>query len=127
ERPVGWNTPHRFVGWGYFPLPSGFSASFSVEARSGYPFTVVDNLNRIAEDYNGRHLPAFFVTNASVEKQIPIPLGRGKRVALRVGVSNLFNCFKPVFVNKNLNSSYFMTFSVSPHRHFSARVRILKK
>jgi outer membrane receptor protein involved in Fe transport len=127
ERPVAWNTPHRFVGWGYFPLPSGFSASFSVEARSGYPFTVVDNLNHIAEDYNGRQLPAFFVTNASVEKQIPIPLGRGKRVALRVGVTNLFNRFNPRSVDTNVNSPYFMTFSDSSDRHFSARVRILKK
>jgi outer membrane receptor protein involved in Fe transport len=115
------------VGWGYFPLPSGFSASFSVEARSGYPFTVVDNLNHIAEDYNGRQLPAFFVTNASVEKQIPIPLGRGKRVALRVGVTNLFNRFNPRSVDTNVNSPYFMTFSDSSDRHFSARVRILKK
>jgi outer membrane receptor protein involved in Fe transport len=127
ERPVGWNTPHRFVGWGYFPLPSGFTASFSVEARSGYPFTVVDNLNRIAENYNSRQLPAFFVTNASVEKQIPIPLGRGKRVALRVGVTNLFNRFNPRSVDTNVNSPYFMTFSDSSDRHFSARVRILKK
>ena len=32
EVPVDWNTPHRFVGWGYFPLPSNLSASFSVFA-----------------------------------------------------------------------------------------------
>src|SRR5439155_989155 len=30
EAPVEWNATHRFVSWGYFPLPSHFNASFSV-------------------------------------------------------------------------------------------------
>jgi outer membrane receptor for ferrienterochelin and colicin len=127
EVPVDWNTPHRFVGWGYFPLPSGLSASFSVEARSGFPFTAFDELNRVSGAYNGQHLPAYFVTNASVEKQIPIPGGRGRRMAFRVGVTNLFNRFNPRFVDSNVNSQNFMAFSDSSSRHFSARVRILKK
>jgi outer membrane receptor protein involved in Fe transport len=127
EAPVAWNTPHRFVGWGYFPLPSGFSGSFSVEARSGFPFTSFDDLNRIVGEYNNRQMPAYFVTNASVEKQIPIPMGKGKRMAFRVGVTNLFNRFNPRFVNPNVNSPYFLSLSDSSSRHFSARVRILKK
>jgi len=127
ESPAAWDTPHRFVGWGYFPMPSGFSASFSVETRSGFPFTVVDNLNHIVGVYNGRHLPTYFVTNASVEKQIPMPLGKGKRVALRVGVTNLFNQFNPRSVDANVNSPFFLALSDSSNRHFSARVRITKK
>ena len=127
EAAVDWNTPHRFVGWGYFPLPSHFSGSFSVEARSGFPWTAVDDLNHIVGEYNGRHLPVYFVTNASVEKQLPIPMGRGKRVALRVGVTNLFNRFNPRGVDTNVNSPYFLSLSDSSQRHFSARVRILKK
>jgi len=127
EAPVEWNTPHRFVGWGYFPLPSNIRASFSVEARSGFPFTSVDNLNHVAGVYNSRTMPAYFVTNANVEKEIPIPFGSGKRVALRIGVTNLFNHFNPRFVDANVNSPYFLHFSDSSSRHFSARVRILKK
>jgi outer membrane receptor protein involved in Fe transport len=127
EAPVNWNTPHRFVGWGYFPLPSGVSASFSVEARSGFPFNAFDDLNRVVGEYNSRQMPAYFVTNASVEKQIPIPLGRGKRMAFRVGVTNVLNRFNPRFVNWNVNSPYFLSLSDSSSRHFSARVRILKK
>jgi outer membrane receptor protein involved in Fe transport len=127
EAPVDWNIPHRFVGWGYFPLPSGFNASFSVEARSGFPWTAIDDLNYIVGGYNDHHLPIYFSTNASVEKQIPIPLGKGKRVALRVGVTNLFNRFNPRSVDPNVNSPYFRWLSDSSDRHFSARVRILKK
>ena len=125
--PVEWNTPHRFVAWGYFPLPAELSASFSVEARSGFPFSAIDDLNRIAGGYNDHSMPAHFVTNASVEKEIPIPFNRNKRVAFRVGVTNLFNRFNPRFVDANVNSPYFMTFSDSSNRHFVARVRILKK
>ena len=127
EAPVEWNATHRFVSWGYFPLPSHFNASFSVEARSGFPFTAVNDLNHIIGDYNSHRMAAFFTTNASLEKQLPIPFGNGKRVAVRVGVTNLFNHFNPRFVDANVNSPNFLHFSDSSRRHFVARLRILKK
>jgi outer membrane receptor protein involved in Fe transport len=127
EAPVAWNTPHRFVAWGYFPLPSELSASFSVEARSGFPFTAVDELNRVVGAYNQQNMPAYFVTNASVEKQIRVPFGSGKKIAFRVSVTNLFNRFNPRFVDPNVDSPGFLSLSDSSARHFSARVRILKK
>jgi outer membrane receptor protein involved in Fe transport len=98
-----------------------------VEARSGFPFTTVDDLNHVVGDYNKRKMPTYFVTNASVEKEIPIPFGSGKRMAFRVGVTNLFNRFNPRFVDTNVSSPYFLGLSDSSSRHFSARVRILKK
>jgi outer membrane receptor protein involved in Fe transport len=125
--PVDWDTPHRFVAWGYFPIPARMNASFSIEARSGFPYTAVDDLNRIAGGYNDRTMPAHFVTNASVEKEIPIPFRRNQRMAFRVGVTNLFNRFNPRFVDANVNSPRFHNFSDSSNRHFVARVRILKK
>jgi len=124
--PVDWDSPHRFVGWGFFPIPSNFSVSFSIEARSGLPFSAVNDLNHVVDEtYNRHRMPAFFVTNASVEKELPIPLGRGKRMAFRVSVTNLFNRFNPRFVNTNAGPQFL--FSDSSDRHFSARVRILKK
>jgi outer membrane receptor protein involved in Fe transport len=127
EARLDWDTPHRFVAWGYFPILAQMSASFSIEARSGFPFTVVDDLNRLAEGYNSRTMPASFVTNASVEKEIPIPFHSSKRMAFRVGVTNLFNRFNPRFVDANINSPHFLTYTDSSNRHFVARVRILKK
>lgn len=127
EAPVEWNTPHRFVAWGYFPLPSRISASFSVEARSGFSYTAVDDLNHVVGGYNSRAMPMYSVTNASIEKEIPIPFGSGKRMAFRVGVINLFNRYNPRFVDANVDSSTFGSFSDSSSRHLYARVRILKK
>jgi outer membrane receptor protein involved in Fe transport len=125
--PVAWDTPHRFVGWGYFPLPSHFLVSFSVEARSGFPYTLIDDLNRTVGGYNNHTMPMYFVTNAGVEKELPIPFGNGKRVAFRIGATNLFNRFNPRFVDANVDSTTRGMFSDSSGRHFTARVRILKK
>jgi len=127
ESPVDWNTTHRFLSWGYFPLPSQLYGSFSIEARSGFPYTTVDDLNRVIGGYNRNRTPAFVSVNASIEKQIPIPFGNGKRVAFRVGVTNLFNHFNPRTVDPNLNSPNFLRFTDSSSRHFVARLRILKK
>ncbi len=122
EAPVDWNTRHRFVSWGYFPLPAAMTASFSIEARSGFPFTALDDLNRVVGAYNGHTMLGYFVTNFSVEKEIPIPFKR--RMAFRVGATNLFNRFNPRFVDTNISS---LQASDSSGRHFVGRVRILKK
>ena len=123
--PVEWNVRHRFISWGYFPIPGKMDASFSIEARSGFPYTTIDDLNRVVGGYNSRTMPVYFVTNFNAEKEIPIPFG--KRIAFRAGVTNLFNRFNPRYVDANVNSSRFMTFSESSGRHFVARVRLLRK
>src|SRR5215468_4113339 len=125
--PVDWNTRHRLVGWGYFPLPRQITMSFSVEARSGFPYTKVNDLNQVVGSYNGQKLPMFFSTNVGIEKEVPIPFASGKRIAFRIGATNLFNRFNPRFIDANVDSPMFMTLSESSGRHFSARVRILKK
>jgi hypothetical protein len=127
EAPVDWNTTHRFLSWGYFPLPSHLYGSFSVEARSGFPYTTVDDLNRVIGSYNGNRMPAFVAVDGSLEKEVPIPFGNGKRVAFRLGVTNVFNHFNPRTVDPNIDSPNFLRFTDSSRRHFVARLRILKK
>jgi outer membrane receptor protein involved in Fe transport len=127
EVPVEWNTTHRFLSWGYFPLPSRLYASFVMEARSGFPFTAVNDLNHVVGTYNGNRMPTFFSTDAGLEKQLPIPFENGKRVAVRIGVTNLFNHFNPRTVDPDINSSNFLRFTDSPRRQLVLRLRILKK
>jgi outer membrane receptor for ferrienterochelin and colicin len=127
ESPVEWNATHRFISWAYFPLPSHLYSSFSIEARSGFPFTAVDDLNHVIGGYNSYAMPAFVAANASLEKEIPIPFGNGKRVAFRVGVTNLLNHFNPRTVDPNIDSPNYLRFTDSSKRHFVARLRILKK
>jgi outer membrane receptor protein involved in Fe transport len=125
EEPLDWNPRHRFISWGYFPIFAHMNASYSLEAHSGLRYSTIDSLNRIVGGYNARAMPIFFVTNVSVEKELPIPFN--KRVAVRLGVTNLFNRFNPRFVDANVNSPYFGAFTDSSARHFVGRVRILKR
>jgi outer membrane receptor protein involved in Fe transport len=125
EAPEAWDTPHRFVSWGYFPLIWRTNASYSMEVRSGFPFTSVDSLNRSVGGHNAHRMPAVFVTNVSIEKEIPIVFG--KRIVIRVGATNLFDRFNPRFVDTNVNSPYYGVFSDSAPRAFVARVRLVKK
>lgn len=128
EAPVEWNTTHRFVSWGYFPIPLlHLYGSFAMEARSGFPFTTVDDLNHVVGPYNGNQMPTVFGTDASLEKQLPLPFGNGKRVAVRVGVTNLFNHFNPRTVDANVDSPNFLRLTDGPGRHFVMRLRLVKK
>jgi len=125
EAPLDWNVPHRLITWAYFPVPGSIQASYSIEARSGFPYNTIDDLNQIVGGYNSHTMPASFVTNFNVEKEIPIPFK--KRMAVRIGVTNLFNRFNPRVIDANVNSRYFMRLSDSSGRHFVGRIRILKK
>jgi hypothetical protein len=120
-----WHSRHRFVTWAYFPLFKGFSGSYTVEARSGFPFTPVDQLGRIAGPYNVRRYPAYVSTNFSIETEMPFLFN--KRAAVRLGVTNLFNRFNPRYVDANTNSPTFLRFADSSGRAFFGRVRLLKK
>lgn len=120
-----WNSRHRFVTWGYFPFVWKMAASYAVEVRSGFPFSAINQFGHLAGPYNRLAMPAFFSTNFSLEKEIPIIFG--KRMAVRLGVTNMFNRFNPRYVDANVNSPTFMRFSDSSGRGFSGRVRLLKK
>jgi outer membrane receptor protein involved in Fe transport len=125
QAPAAWDTPHRFVTWGYFPFFLKSGAAYAVEARSGFPFTDVDTLGRVAGPYNGVRYPTFFSVNFSIEKEIPVMFG--KRVAIRVGATNLFDRFNPRFVDANINSPTFRAFSDSSGRAIVARLRLIQK
>ena len=125
EAPMNWDSRHRFLSWGYFPFFLKSSASYSIEARSGFPFTAINKRTLIAGSYNGERFPMHFVTNFSLEKEIPFLFG--KRLGVRVGVLNLLNRFSPRFVDTNVNSPTFMEFSDSSDRHFVGRLRLVKK
>jgi hypothetical protein len=125
EAPVDWDSRHRLLSWGYFPFFLKSSASYSIEARSGFPFTTVDQRTLVAGPYNGGRFPMHFVTNFSLERELPFVLGR--RLSVRAGVLNLLNRFNPRYVDTNVNSPTFMGFSDSSARHFVGRLRLVRK
>jgi hypothetical protein len=85
----------------------------------------VDEFGHVVGPYNGSSMPTFVSTNFSIEKEIPIVFG--KRMAIRLSATNLFNRFNPRYVDANVHSPTFLHYSDSTGRAFSGRVRILKK
>jgi outer membrane receptor protein involved in Fe transport len=124
EARTGWDVPHRLLAWAYFPFLLETNGSFSVEARSGFPYTAIDDENHVVGGYNAARFPTFFVVNGSFEKVLPLPFR--KRMALRVGMLNILDRFNPRSIDLNVNSPTYGKYSDSTGRAFVARLRIVK-
>lgn len=69
--PLRWDTPHRFQTWGWAPLPfprriallRKLTLAYWLEARSGFPFRVVNEEAQLVGAPNSRRFPAFFSLN----------------------------------------------------------------
>jgi len=122
-----WDAPNRFLSWGYLPFFSlpivhHLDLAYSAEARNGFPFDVYNNLQELVEPPGARRFPTYFTLNLHLEKRFR---AFGYYWALRGGFDNLTDNQNPIFVNGNINSSQFLTFSGYGHRSFTSRIRFL--
>jgi len=134
--PFPWDTPNRFLTWGWAPLPRRLLPSwlhfairdtdvaYLVEYRSGFPFSVVDEEGVMVGSPNGRRLPTYFNINLHFERKF-----RALHYlwAWRFGFNNLTNNGNPNVVNNNINSPFFLTYGRGQQRAFSVRLRLLGK
>jgi hypothetical protein len=110
-----WDVPHRFLAFGQLKAPFGLTVSPTVEIRSGFPFSAVnERLDFVgARDQAGR-FPLFISIDAQVTKDfnIPrfIPKLEGKRARIGAAVFNMTNHFNPRDVQNNLGSLHFGEF-----------------
>ena len=109
-----------------FPIPSlpvvhKLDLPFSFDVHSGYPFSVVDQSQRII-GLNALRFPRFVSVNTYIEKRF-----RALKYnwALRAGFDNVTNRHNPSAVNSNISSPDFLTFSNFDRRTFVARIRFL--
>lgn len=120
--PLAWDAPNRFLSWGWLPLVRGFDLAYSLEWRDGYPFSVVNQDQRLIGLPNSRRFPDYFSLNAHVERRFRL---FGFQWALRAGVNNLTGRDNATVVNNNLDSPQFLTFGGIQHRTFTGRIRFL--
>src|SRR5947209_20378972 len=52
--PYPWDTPNRFLSWCLLPLLKGFDLGYSTEARTGFPFSVVNDQQQLVEAPDSR-------------------------------------------------------------------------
>ncbi|MGE5486440.1 MAG: carboxypeptidase regulatory-like domain-containing protein [bacterium] len=121
--PMPWDSPNRFLGWGYLPtIWEDWAVAFLVEARDGYPFSVYDSTGRIAGEVNSHRFPPFFELNLHLERRFSF---RGFRWAFRFGLNNLTNHDNPNSVNSDTGAPNFLHMYGGQGRSLNFRIRWL--
>lgn len=120
--PYPWDAPNRFLSWGFLPLIKGFDFAYSAEARTGFPFNVVNDQQELVGLPGSRRFPTYFSLNVFAEKRFHLL----KRYwAVRGGFENVTNRQNPYSVNNDINSPQFLTFGSNARRSFTTRIRLV--
>jgi hypothetical protein len=127
--PYPWDAPNRFLSWGFLPffkLPivHSLDLAYSMEARTGFPFNVYNDLEQLVGPPGSRRFPEYFSLNLHLEKRFH---AFGYYWALRGGFDNITNNQNAVVVNSDIDSPQFLTFSGFNPRSFTSRIRFLGK
>jgi len=125
--PYAWDTPNRFLSWGYVPLPKlpiirKTEMAYSMETRTGFPFNVTNDQQQLVGPPGSRRFPDFFSLNLYLEKRFHL---FGYFWELRGGLDNITDHSNPLVVNSDINSPQFLTFSAFEGRAFTSRIRLL--
>ncbi len=119
--PMPWDTPNRFLAWGYLPLPwKNWAVSMFADMRTGFPFSVRDQTGLIVGAVNSYRYPINFDLNLAIERMFTL---RGYRFALRGGIDNLTGQANPTAVNNVVGAPQFLQFLGEEGRHFVVRIR----
>ncbi|MEP7363253.1 MAG: TonB-dependent receptor [Acidobacteriota bacterium] len=123
--PMPWDVPHRFVGWGYLPLPlKNWAIATLLDTRTGFPFSTRTDLGTLTGRVNSLRYPAYFEWNLHFERRF---LYRNNRWALRFGMNNVTDRTNPDAVNNNIGSSHYGQFYGGTGRSVNVRIRWLGK
>jgi hypothetical protein len=123
--PLPWDTPNRFLSWGYLPtFWKNWAVAYLLEERTGFPFSIEHDNGQLIGAPDAQRYPDYFNLNLHLEWRFRL---RKYRFGIRGGVDNATNHRNPTVVNNILESPSFMTFYGSEGRHYEARLRWLGK
>jgi hypothetical protein len=117
-----WDSPNRYLGTAYLPVPrfKEWAIAVLADARSGFPFSVVDQNGTVSGAVNSRRYPSNFDLNVHLERRFTL---HGYRFALRGGLNNVLDRLNPTAVNNTIGSPQFLQFFGHEGRHFVVRIR----
>jgi len=104
------------------PILHKVDLAYSVEARSGFAFNVVNSQQQLLGVPGSQRFPAYFSLNTQLEKRFHF---LGAYWAVRGGLNNITGHGNPVSVNNNISSPQFLTFSNFAGRAVTTRIRFL--
>src|SRR5579863_5247672 len=126
--PYPWDTPNRFLSWGYLPffkLPvlHQTELAYSMEARTGFPFTEFTDQQQIVGNVGAERFPYYLSLNLQLEKRFH---AFGYYWALRGGFDNITGRCNPYNVNSVIDAMHTLpTFTACQGRGFTSRIRLL--
>ena len=120
--PLPWDSPNRFLSWGFLPFWKGFDFAYVIEWRDGFPFSLVNQDQQLVGSPGSRRFPIYFSLNMHVERRFHF---LGSQWALRAGFDDITNRHNPTVVNNNVDSPHFLTFGGLQGRALTARIRLL--
>ena len=107
--PLPFDAPHRFLIYGEMNTRYDITVSPSLEVRSGFPFSYVnERLDFIGARNKAGRFPTFFSLDAQVIKGFAIPRFvpglEGRKARVGIAVFNITNHFNPRDVQSNVGS-----------------------
>ena len=126
--PFPWDTPNRFLSWGYFPLFKlpiihQLEVAYSLEARTGFPFNLLTDQRQLIGNPGSQRFPEYFSLNLQLEKRLHL---FGYYLAVRGGFDNITGRCNPFVVDNVLDPSHPQpTFTACEGRAFTSRIRLL--
>ncbi len=126
--PYPWDTPNRFLTWGYLPffkLPvlHQLEVAYSAEARTGFPFALLNDQQELISPPGADRYPYYFALNLQLEKRFHL---FGYYLALRGGFDNITDRCNPYVVDSVIDASHLTpTFTACQGRSFTSRIRLL--
>jgi hypothetical protein len=124
QGPLNYDAPDRVVSWGWSPVVArSFIASYLVEYRTGFPFSVFDENYQLVGLPNSYRFPHMFRLNLGFEKLIGVA---GRRIGVRVAVLNVTNHGNYTAVDNNIASATFLQYGASVNRSYTLRVRLVR-
>ena len=128
--PYPWDTPNRFLSWGYFPLFKmpvlhQLEVAYSLEARTGFPFNLLTDQQQLLGAPGAQRFPDYFSLNLQLEKRFHL---FGYYWAIRAGFDNITGHANPYVVNNIIDTTHPLpSFSAQQGRAFTSRIRLLGK
>jgi hypothetical protein len=124
--PFPWDARNRFLSTGILPgrlpLLHKVDVEYSAEARTGFPFYLINSEQQLVTLPGSRRFPSSFSLNLFLEKRFEF---RGRYWAIRGGFIDITGRRNPHLVNNNIDSPEFLTFGAFDHRAFTTRIRLL--
>ena len=126
--PYPWDTPNRFLSWGYFPLfrlpiIHQLEVAYSLEARTGFPYNLLTDQQQLIGSPGAQRFPDYFSLNLQLEKRFHL---FGYYLALRGGFDNINGRCNPFVVDNVIDPTHPQpTFTACEGRAFTSRIRLL--